>query len=269
MPTGGEWKELLRASRDGDIKLIQYHLDQGVNPNWQHPEYFTAPIFESIRKNRTEAVEVLLEGGADPLLIEEMTDCQPLEVALQEEKHGIVDLLSSRIPQEEVIKHVKTILLSGTTNKQMIQHLLGSGNRLYVLIPEKDETEDMRTWMDETGNKKWSIIHQLESVGGDICTWIHYCPHDGQNLMVDDISSSSRLANVRNVKIKNHQPKQESFLSQEAKHTCILVEPNGLWYRLTYFWWYEKYLETLLMVATAHLDGVRGKVFDYQGVCFG
>eukprot|EP00565_Helicotheca_tamesis_P000596 CAMPEP_0185729818 /NCGR_PEP_ID=MMETSP1171-20130828/7421_1 /TAXON_ID=374046 /ORGANISM="Helicotheca tamensis, Strain CCMP826" /LENGTH=179 /DNA_ID=CAMNT_0028398737 /DNA_START=55 /DNA_END=591 /DNA_ORIENTATION=+ len=179
MPTGGEWKEFLRASGDGNLAVIQHHLDQGVDPNWQHPEYFTAPIFEAIRKNQIEAVNALLEGGADPLLMEEMTDCQPLEVALQEKNHDMVDLLSSKLSPEEVAKHVKTILLSGTTNKEMIRFLLDSGHRILVYVSKTEVGEEkwtetkmmMQPWLDATGNKKWNLIHDLESVEEDIHVW--------------------------------------------------------------------------------------------------
>ena len=182
MTIGGEWKELLRASADGDIPLVKYHLSHGTDPNWQHPEYFTAPIFEGIRNGQMEVVKVLLEeGGADPSLVEEMTDSQPLEVAIEERRHEIVDLLLEKLPPEQASLFLKNILVTTTTgnNKnsviynnytELVKELLKSGHRVTVLSEDGEDTknEDVLPLAEilkkETGNKKLHWILDMQKL---------------------------------------------------------------------------------------------------------
>jgi len=181
MTTGGEWKELLRASADGDIPLVKYHLSHSTDPNWQHPEYFTAPIFEGIRNGQTEVVKILLEeGGADPSLVEEMTDCQPLEVAIEERQHEIVDLLLEKLSPEQASLFLKNILVTTTGNNknsviynnytELIKELLKSGHRVTVLSEDGEDTknEDVLPLPDmlkkETGNKKLHWILDMQKL---------------------------------------------------------------------------------------------------------
>ena len=208
MTIGGEWKELLRASADGDIPLVKYHLSHGTDPNWQHPEYFTAPIFEGIRNGQMEVVKVLLEeGGADPSLVEEMTDFQPLEVAIEERQHEIVDLLLEKLPPEQASLFLKNILVTTTTenNKnsviynhytELVKELLKSGHRVTVLSEDDEDTknEDVLPLAEilkkETGNEKLHWIldmqklritdtsQQQQQISHNV--WIHI--HDENNM---------------------------------------------------------------------------------------
>lgn len=165
MPRGGEWKELFHAAQVGNLSLIQYHLDNQVNPNWQHPEYFTAPIFEAIRNGQLEAVRLLLQQGkADPCLIEEMTDCQPLEVALEEKQHDMVDLLLEWIPKDDNQQDiVKSIIFTGAIDVNIIQSLLRAGHEVILLQQDRNEKYEavITKCMTETGNKKlrWIDTH--------------------------------------------------------------------------------------------------------------
>ena len=60
MAAGGNWKEMFHAAEQGDVELVRYHLDMGVDPDYQHPEYMTSALLESIRKGKLEVVELLL-----------------------------------------------------------------------------------------------------------------------------------------------------------------------------------------------------------------
>ena len=64
MPAGGNWKEMFHAAEKGDLELVRYHLSTGIDPNYQHPEYTTGALLESIRKGQLEVAELLLEKGA-------------------------------------------------------------------------------------------------------------------------------------------------------------------------------------------------------------
>lgn len=110
---GGNWKDLLKASGEGDLALIRYHLNQGVDPNYQHPEYFTCPIFEAIRNGQKDAIQLLVEQGkADCSLLEDLTDQTPVEVALQEKQWDVIEYLNTQLPPQQQWKP-KHVLVTG------------------------------------------------------------------------------------------------------------------------------------------------------------
>merc|ERR1711933_141800 len=99
---GGNWKDLLKAAETGDNGKVRYHLARGVDPNFQHPEYFTAPVFEAIRNGHLQIVQILIEeGGANPSLIEELTNDTAIEIALSTGRYDILDYLNTKLPKEE------------------------------------------------------------------------------------------------------------------------------------------------------------------------
>lgn len=61
---GGDWKELLTAAEKGDFDLTKYHLLNGIDPNYQHPELLTTPLIEAAMYGHLEIVELLLANGA-------------------------------------------------------------------------------------------------------------------------------------------------------------------------------------------------------------
>lgn len=221
MTRGGEWKELLRASESGDVSLVKYHLSNRVDPNWQHPEYFTAPIFEGIRNGRIEVVQALLQHGkADTSIVEEMTECQPLEVAIEERQHEIVDLLLKNVSSEQASLFLKNIIVTTaastsantigkkdifrTNYTELIKELLKSGHRVTVLSSKEDditesENNNIALLLDklkrETGNNKlyWIppdieklrniIIQQQQQLSNNV--WIHI-HHDNSTTAADD-----------------------------------------------------------------------------------
>jgi ankyrin repeat protein len=64
--SGGDWKEMLTAVERGDLALVRYHLANGVDPNYQHPELLTTPLIMSIECGHAAITELLLALGADP-----------------------------------------------------------------------------------------------------------------------------------------------------------------------------------------------------------
>jgi uncharacterized protein len=70
--SAGNWKELVYAAERGDLDLMRYHLRLEVDPNYQHPEFLTTPLIEAARQNQPEAVQLLLEFGADPHLASQL-----------------------------------------------------------------------------------------------------------------------------------------------------------------------------------------------------
>jgi len=53
----------------------------GIDPNYQHPEFMTAPLMECIRFGHLDIAEFLLENGADPTIKEHMNTTTALSIA--------------------------------------------------------------------------------------------------------------------------------------------------------------------------------------------
>jgi ankyrin repeat protein len=79
----GDWKDIFKAVEANDLALVEFYLRQGVDVNYQHPEYFTNPFFESIRLGHIDITRLLLAQGASLQENEIMTGLTPLELAKQ------------------------------------------------------------------------------------------------------------------------------------------------------------------------------------------
>ncbi|BDS12804.1 ankyrin repeat domain-containing protein [Aureispira anguillae] len=89
----GDWKEMLYASQTGDLELLKYHIQRGVNPNYQHPELLTTPLIESIENKHVEITKFLLENGANPHLKAGFSNDTPLKVAQLQKNDAAIKLL--------------------------------------------------------------------------------------------------------------------------------------------------------------------------------
>jgi len=169
MTIGGNWKDLLKASGNGDVKLARCHMG-GVDPNFQHPEYFTAPIFEAIRGGHLDLVRLLVEEGkANPELIEEMTDSTPIELALEEGQHDIVDYLNTVVSTEEAKWNPKQVLVTGGNRgigKAICQSLLQKGHRVVFTCRSKSVGDEVAQELkDTTKNSKVDyLVGDLSSI---------------------------------------------------------------------------------------------------------
>jgi NAD(P)-dependent dehydrogenase (short-subunit alcohol dehydrogenase family) len=164
MTLGGNWKDLLKTARDGDIANASYHLRCGVDPNFQHPEYFTAPLFEALRAGHVEMVKMLVEEGkADPGLTEELTGDNAIEIALSSDsstRYEILDYLNSKLPKEK--QHVPRRILvtcGGRIGKEICRQLLLKGH-IVVFICDCEETAlaTKKELNSTTGNPKVDVI---------------------------------------------------------------------------------------------------------------
>ena len=163
---GGNWKDLLKAAGEGNIPLIRYHLQRGVDPNFQHPEYFTCPIFEAIRNGHLTAVNLLVEEGkADPTILEEHTDQTPMEVALETKNFEIADYLNSRLPPQFQHKFRNVLVTGGTRGigKAIVEQLLNKGHRVvFVCRRPEDGTRVRNEVIQATSN------HKVDYLLGDL-----------------------------------------------------------------------------------------------------
>ena len=79
--SAGDWKDLYQAAVAGDLALVQYHVRQGVNLNYQHPEILRTPLVASLVEGHAEIAYYLLANGADPSLVSELDNLAPLQAA--------------------------------------------------------------------------------------------------------------------------------------------------------------------------------------------
>lgn len=79
--SAGDWKELFLAVQSGNMELVKYHIKNGVNPNYQHPEILATPIVAAIINGHTEIALFLLDNGADPKLKSEFDNLTPIDAA--------------------------------------------------------------------------------------------------------------------------------------------------------------------------------------------
>ena len=57
---------MFQGVKNNDLDLVRYYIKIGVDLNYQHPEYFTSVLVESIRMNNLEMMILLLQNGALP-----------------------------------------------------------------------------------------------------------------------------------------------------------------------------------------------------------
>ncbi|WP_262849690.1 hypothetical protein [Mumia quercus] len=91
--SGGDWKDMFGAACTGDVALVQYHLDQGVDVDYAHPELQSTALVASILARQEEVAGVLLDHGADPHLESELDEMTPAQAA----RHMRMTALSARL----------------------------------------------------------------------------------------------------------------------------------------------------------------------------
>ncbi len=98
--SGGDWKTMFKAVQEGDYDLVDFYLKNGIDPNYQHPEFMASALVESIRFNELKITKLLLENGADPKIKEVMGGKTPLIVANERNSTQAIELLHSYINRE-------------------------------------------------------------------------------------------------------------------------------------------------------------------------
>lgn len=90
---GGDWKDMYYAAERGDVACVHFHLSEGVDVNYQHPEAMMSALVISILNGHTDVVRVLLEHGADANLPAELGLLTPLQAAAQQQRADLQSLL--------------------------------------------------------------------------------------------------------------------------------------------------------------------------------
>ena len=89
----GDWKDMFLAVQNNDIELVRYYISKGIDLNYQHPEFMTSPLVESIRCRNLEMIKFLLNNGALPHLKEVESLKTPLEIAKDAGYQPAIELL--------------------------------------------------------------------------------------------------------------------------------------------------------------------------------
>lgn len=79
--SAGDWKDLFKAACEGDLDLVRYHVESGVNLNHAHPEFYSTPLVGAILAGQEAVALYMLDHGAAPDLRSEFDDLTPLEAA--------------------------------------------------------------------------------------------------------------------------------------------------------------------------------------------
>ena len=89
----GDWKDLLKAIQEDNLELVKYHIDMGVDINYQHPEFLVTPLIEAAELGKVDIVEYLLEKGADPNIKAGFSADTALSVAKAKKHTSIIAIL--------------------------------------------------------------------------------------------------------------------------------------------------------------------------------
>ena len=91
--SAGDWKDMFKGVQENDLSLVKYYLSEGIDPNYQHPEFMALPLAEAIRYDLLEMVKLLLANGADPLIKEMESGLTCLELANSMKDQSLIRVL--------------------------------------------------------------------------------------------------------------------------------------------------------------------------------
>jgi hypothetical protein len=91
--SGGDWKEMFDAALRGDLELVDYHVQAGVDVNYAHPEFLSTPLVAALLAQQEAVALYLLDAGADPRLPSEFDAMTPLQAA----RHAGLAVVESRL----------------------------------------------------------------------------------------------------------------------------------------------------------------------------
>jgi uncharacterized protein len=63
--SAGDWKDMFLAVCAGDVELVRYHLENGVDVDHAHPEFQSTALVAIILAGHEQVAHLLLDHGAD------------------------------------------------------------------------------------------------------------------------------------------------------------------------------------------------------------
>lgn len=236
-------------------------MENNIDPNYQHPEYFTSPLFEAIHCGHWQVCNMLVDAGASLNGTEIRTGLTPLELALEERQHAIVDFLLDRLPH----KHkgpLMTILVSGRMDKQFLQRLAATGHIILI----DDDTSDPGLVQDlqfATKNRKIKLTNMMSSDLVDVTHWI---VREVDSILQYMMDYAPLMKNMRKSIIIAKRPPISTalfwLLLRNSKTTAV-VEPTTWWDTFGDLEWSEKWQHTLWWLLATY-EPVEGCLYNYQ-----
>lgn len=108
--SGGDWKNLYKGVEEGDFDLVEFHVKNGVNVNYQHPEILMLPLVVAIKGGHDKIADLLIESGADPLLESYYDQMNALEAAYFFKNQPLILKLKSKGYELGPFKRLKFFL---------------------------------------------------------------------------------------------------------------------------------------------------------------
>lgn len=90
---GGDWKDMFYACERGDVACVTYHLSQGVDVDYQHPEAMVSALVTAASHGHADVVKILLEHGANPNLAAQLGGLTPLQAAASQPNVALQQML--------------------------------------------------------------------------------------------------------------------------------------------------------------------------------
>jgi len=98
---------MFNAACDGDLELVKYHVKNGVDINYAHPEFLSTPLVACTLAGHQAIALYLLDSGANPHLPSEFDALTPLQAAQQAHLPALevrLKQLGAVVPQPSVPK---------------------------------------------------------------------------------------------------------------------------------------------------------------------
>jgi uncharacterized protein len=107
---GGDWKEMFRGVETNDFEIVRYYIAHGVDLNYQHPEFLTSAVIESIERQHHEMLVFLLENGAKPDIKEAFSFKSPMQIAKELRNKEAVEILNRYLNTNEKVEEETSTL---------------------------------------------------------------------------------------------------------------------------------------------------------------
>lgn len=123
--SGGDWKDMYAAARSGDLELVRFHADAGIDLDHAHPEFQSTALVAACAARQEEVALFLLDRGADPALRSVLEQQTPVEAAREA---GLEAVVSRLVELGELDPGVSTGG-SGGRPRRRLKDLWGRGGR--------------------------------------------------------------------------------------------------------------------------------------------